>query len=211
MRITEPMTLATDYVMGALAAVWAVRLLRDATATGSLPARLWGMAFVATAVASFAGGSYHGFIQMMSPAAARILWKVTLVATGVGSAALLAAVAMAATTGMLQRVLLGVAAVKLLAYVWWMASHDDFIFVIYDYGSALLAVVLCAWWSSSPGIASAAGWIFAGAAAAVVAALIQALGLAPHKHFNHNDLFHVVQMVALYLLYRAGLLLRPAV
>lgn len=210
MRITEPMTLVTDYVMGAFAAVWAVRLLRDAAASGSLPTRLWGMAFVATAVASFAGGSYHGFIQMMSPAAARVLWKVTLVATGVGSAALLSAVAMAATTGTLQRVLLGVAIVKLIVYAWWMASHDDFLFVIVDYGSALAAVVFFAWWSSSSGIAPAAGWIFAGAAVAVVAALIQALELAPHRHFNHNDLFHVVQMVALYLLYRAGLLLRPA-
>ncbi|MEW5983224.1 MAG: hypothetical protein AB1806_12765 [Acidobacteriota bacterium] len=210
MRITEPMTLVTDYVMGTLAALWAVKLLRASAATGSLPTRLWGLAFVATAVASFAGGSWHGFIQMMSPGEARALWKMTLIATGIGSAALLASVAMAATTGTLQRVLLVAAAVKLIVYAWWMSSHDDFIFVIYDYGSALLAVVLLAWWSSSPGVAPAAGWIFAGVGVAVVAALIQALGLAPHKHFNHNDLFHVVQMVALYLLYRAGLLLRAA-
>ncbi len=210
MRITEPMTLATDYVMGAFAAVWGVRLLRAAAATGSLPTRLWGALFVATAVASFAGGSYHGFIQMMTPAAARTLWKVTLVATGVGSATLLAGAALAATTGTLQRVLVVVAVVKLVAYVWWVSSHDDFIFVIYDYGSALLVVVILAWWSSSLGITASAGWIFGGAAVAVVAALIQALELAPHRHFNHNDLFHVVQMVALYFLYRAGLLLRAA-
>ena len=208
MRITEPMTLVTDYVMGALAAIWAMKLFRAAAATGSLPTRLWGLAFVATAVASFTGGSYHGFIQMMSPAAAKALWKVTLVATGVGSAALLGAVAMAATTGTVQRVLLGIAAVKLLAYVWWMSSHDEFIFVIYDYGAAMLAVVLLAWWSSSPGIAPASGWIFAGVGVAVAAALVQALGIAPHPQFNHNDLFHVIQMVALYLLYRAGLLMR---
>jgi len=40
------------------------------------------------------------------------------------------------------------------------------------------------------------------------AALVQAFRLAPHPQFNHNDLFHVVQMGALYLLYRGGMLFR---
>jgi hypothetical protein len=43
---------------------------------------------------------------------------------------------------------------------------------------------------------------------AVVAGIIQWARLAPHARFNHNDLFHVVQMASLYLLYRGGLLLR---
>jgi hypothetical protein len=43
---------------------------------------------------------------------------------------------------------------------------------------------------------------------AAVAGAIQWARLAPHVHFNHNDLFHVVQMASLYLLYRGGLLLR---
>jgi hypothetical protein len=43
-----------------------------------------------------------------------------------------------------------------------------------------------------------------------VAALIQVLRIAPHPQFNHNDLFHVVQTGALYLLYRGGLLMRDA-
>jgi hypothetical protein len=45
-------------------------------------------------------------------------------------------------------------------------------------------------------------------AVSVVAGVIQYAHLAPHEHFNHNDSFHVVQMVAIYLLYRGGLLLR---
>lgn len=31
-----------------------------------------------------------------------------------------------------------------------------------------------------------------------------------HRHFNHNDIFHVVQMLSLYLLYRGGLELTDA-
>ena len=33
--------------------------------------------------------------------------------------------------------------------------------------------------------------------------LIEAFAL--HEHFNHNDLYHVVQMAGTYLLYRTGL------
>lgn len=208
MKITEPMTMATDVAMGALALVLAVRLLRAGAAAGQVPVLLWSGAFAATALASFLGGSYHGFIQMLPAGTAHALWKATVVSMGVASACLLAAVANAGTTGALQRGLIAVAVVKLVVYVWWMMSHDDFIYVIYDYAAALAALVLVAWLSRTGGMAAAAAWLTAGVAVSAVAAAIQALRLAPHPHFNHNDLFHVVQMGALYLLYRGGLLLR---
>ncbi len=207
MRLTEPMTMITDYVMGALAAVLAMRLLRAGAAAGQTAVLLWAGAFAATAVASFAGGTHHGFVQLMPVATARLLWKATLVATGVGSACLLAAVAIAGTTGTVQRAWLAFVVVKLAIYVWWMSSHDDFIYVIYDYGSALMLMLVVVWLSRAAPAAAAAPWLTAGVVVSAVAGAIQAFKVAPHPHFNHNDLFHVVQMVALYLLYRGGLLL----
>jgi hypothetical protein len=38
----------------------------------------------------------------------------------------------------------------------------------------------------------------------VAAALVQRSGFALHRHFNHNDLYHVVQMLGTWLLYRGG-------
>jgi hypothetical protein len=207
-RVTEPMTMITDYAMGALAVWLAARLFRAGVAGAPLSVTLWGGLFLATAVASFVGGSYHGFIQFLQPATGNTLWKITLYATGFGSACLLGAAALAGTAGTLQRVLLVLVLVKLAVYCWWMAAHDDFLFVIYDYGSALLLTMVVAWVSKTGGMTAALPWLNAGAAVAVVAALIQALRIAPHPRFNHNDLFHVVQMVALYLLYRGGLLFR---
>jgi len=208
MTITEPMTMATDYVMGGLALVLAVRLIRAGAIGRQTSVWVWGLAFVATASAAFFGGTYHGFIQMLPVGAARILWKITLMSTGIGSACLLAAVVLAGTTGWVQRALFALIAVKLAVYVVWMSTHDDFIFVIADYGSALVLILVLAWTSSAAGLGAAARWITAGVAVSVVAAAIQALKLAPHPQFNHNDLFHVVQMGALCLLYRGGLLLR---
>jgi hypothetical protein len=207
-RITEPMTMMTDYVMGALAFVLAMRIVGDASAGRQLSGRLWAAALVMTAVAAFLGGTYHGFIQWLPGASGRALWKATLLATGIGSACLLAAAVTAATAGALQRALLAVVAVKLLVYVWTIATKDQFALVIADYGTALLAVALAAWVIRPSGLTPAAWWITGGVAVAAVAGAIQWARLAPHVHFNHNDLFHVVQMASLYLLYRGGLLLR---
>jgi hypothetical protein len=33
---------------------------------------------------------------------------------------------------------------------------------------------------------------------------VQATGLAPHPNFNHNDLYHVIQIAAMVLLYRGA-------
>jgi hypothetical protein len=202
------MTMMTDYVMGALAFVLAMRIVGDAAAGRQLSGRLWAAALVMTAVAAFLGGTYHGFIQWLPGASGRALWKATLLATGIGSACLLAAAVTAATAGALQRALLAVVAVKLLVYVWTIATKDQFALVIADYGTALLAVALAAWFIRPSGLTPAAWWITAGVAVAVLAGAIQRARLAPHVHFNHNDLFHVVQMGSLYLLYRGGLLLR---
>ena len=208
MTITEPMTMATDYLMGALALVLGVRLARSGVTSGHGAVLLWAGLFVCTAAASFFGGTHHGLAQILSHGTNRTLWQVTLYATGLGSACLLGGAALAGTAGWVRSLLLALVVVKLLTYTWWMSTHTDFLFVIIDYGSALLLTMIVAWTSNTGGMSAALPWLNAGAAVAVVAALIQALEVAPHPQFNHNDLFHVVQMGALYLLYRGGLLLR---
>ena len=59
-------------------------------------------------------------------------------------------------------------------------------------------MLLAAWFLRPTGLTPAAWWLTAGVGVSVVAGAIQAFRLAPHSRFNHNDLFHVVQMVALY-------------
>jgi hypothetical protein len=208
MRITEPMTLATDYVLGGVALVLAVSVFYHGQAEGQVAMRLWATALVMIAIAAFVGGSYHGFVEMLPPAMARRLWTLTLAAAGFGSAALLAAAAVAGTGGAFQRVLVWIVIVKLACFIVVISSRTEFIIVIVDYTSALVGVVLLAWLTVPSGLSDAARWITAGVGVSVVAALIQALRIAPHPRFNHNDLFHVVQTGALFLLYQGGLLMR---
>jgi hypothetical protein len=52
-----------------------------------------------------------------------------------------------------------------------------------------------------------AKWILSGVAVSVLSAAIQRSGYDVHVHFNHNDLYHVVQIAGLYLFYRGASLL----
>jgi hypothetical protein len=51
-------------------------------------------------------------------------------------------------------------------------------------------------------------WIAAGAALTVVGLAVQRTGFRSHRNFNHNDLYHVIQIAAFYLLFRGACTLR---
>lgn len=205
MSISEPMTAFTDLLIAILSLVFAFRLGRGANRAQ----RWWCAAFVATAVAAFTGGTYHAIRFQASPALLFSLWKATVWSIGVTSLALVAGSATALTSPRTARVLVALAGLQFLIYAAWMWTHDAFIFVIADYGLALVCVtaIHVARYRRAP---RCSRLVFASIAVAVLAAAIQASGFSLHQHFNHNDLYHVVQMIALYLLYRAGTLLPDA-
>ena len=188
--ISEPMTLATDYVLAAAAAIIAVRVLR--TAGGEDARRWWGVAFVALALGAALGGTHHGFRL-------EALWKPTVLVLGVAAAAMVAGSALATAPGMWRLALIALAAAKLAVYWTWVWRDDRFIWVLADTGSAFALVALLhlvAW--RRPG----SRWMVAGVAVSIVAALVQASRFDLHPHFNHNDLYHLVQLGALLAYYR---------
>ena len=169
---------------------------------------MWSMAFYASAAAAFAGGTYHGFQLYLSPTAALLLWKITVYSVGLASLFLFAGALFASVDGAPRRILLVFAGLKFLLYAAWMAVHNDFRYVIYDYAPTLLFVLLlqtAAWWRRRE---ESAPWIISGVVVSFAGAGVQASGFALHAHFNHNDLYHVIQMGAFWMLYRGGLLLR---
>lgn len=207
--VDEPTTVATDLALAGFAGYWAAALLTAGADRGDagIATVVWGAGFAATALAAALGGIVHGFQHRMGPRYARPLWRATLHVITLGSAAMLAAAVLVSPSGSLRAAGLSVVAVKLLAVTALLARRPEFRPALVDHGIALVAVLalqLVAW--AGQGAASAP-WIIAGIAVSAVAGTIQALGIAPHPRFNHNDLYHVVQIAALWLLYRGGLLL----
>ena len=103
--------------------------------------------------------------------------------------------ALQTTRGNVLRTLVAFAAIKWVLYTAWMIRHDDFIWVVVDTGMALLIVGALYLWRFN-------GWMLAGVAISIVAGVVQASGLRLHEHFNHNDLYHVIQIAAMLALYR---------
>jgi hypothetical protein len=206
MILAEPMTLATDYLVAACGAFWGVSLARQRRAIEREAVGWWILGFAAVASAALVGGTYHGFGPMLGEPAARALWKVTVFAAGFVGFAILGAAFTSHFQGRLRAWLIAAAGAKLVLYSAWMATHDEFLWVAADYiGSLLVALALfaTAWLRRRQ---PAAPWIVAGILVSIGAAGVQASGIALHRHFNHNDLYHLIQIAGLYLFYRGALL-----
>jgi hypothetical protein len=202
--ISEPATLVTDYLLGTLSEVCGVWLLGQNRALRQRCITLWAMALMAAALGSYAGGTYHGFQHAIGPRTAGVLWKVTTLSMGAASFLLLAAAFTAACAGQLRHWLIGAAAAKFAMYAVWMLGHDDFRYVIYDYGSTLVILLLLVITERTAGAGGHRAYIASGILVSIAAAAVQQSGVRLHRHFNHNDVMHVVQMGGVWLLYRGG-------
>ena len=180
-RVSEPTTVITDYALAVVCIFLGARLIRHS--------RFWALAFLALALAALLGGTWHGFWKSDA------LWKATTLCVGVASFGMVVGSALALTAGTLRAMLVSFSAIKLAIYTAWMLEHDDFVWVVADTASALLIVGALHLWKLN-------GWMLAGVALSVLAGLAQAGGVALHEHFNHNDLYHVIQTAAMVLLYR---------
>jgi len=208
--ISEPSTLITDYLLGGLTAGLGWRLLVHNQRSGQRSIRAWALALLAVAVSSMAGGTYHGFAPTLGPFAADTLWKTTMLAMGVASLCLTISAVQASFPPRLHRGLNAAAFAKFFLYSAWVLAHDDFVYVIIEYGSTLLIVSALLRTRRLQGDAGHRGFISGGIAVSIAAALVQQSGISLHTHFNHNDLMHVVQMGAVWLLYQGGRRLRDA-
>jgi hypothetical protein len=197
--IAEPATLLTDYALAGVTAWLALLLFRE---RGDRRARsLWTLAFAALALGALLGGTWHGFAPVLSETALTLLWKATVLAIGVASFGMLAGSSAATTPPAGAKALFWIAAAKLALYSGWMLFHGEYIWVIADTGLALGAVVALHVWSAVRARDRASLWILGGAAASLLAAAVQARGFALHPNFNHNDLYHVIQIGAMLLFY----------
>ena len=206
---SELVTMLTDYGLAATAVWLAWKLVR---ANDSRAAALWALAFAVTGVAAVVGGSVHGFAPVFPPGLMRGLRTFTVMAIGLASACLLAGVVFAVSApGPRRRVLIGLCALKLAVYLAWVVRYPQFRYAAYDAAPVGLLVLafLLRWWGKERSPAAAHG--VAGMLLSIAGAVLQQSRLGIHPvWFNHNDLYHVVQAVALWLLQRAALSLRDA-
>lgn len=205
--VTEPVTVLTNVILGLAAFVFASRLAYHSAVEGSASGGLMAAALLATAFAAFLGAMAHGIDPVTEPALRARFWHGALYTTGFISAATLASVALFATTGGLRAAILAFAAVKLVVYLVRVARRPEFRVAAADYGGALAVLFAAAVFGALRWRMSGASWLIGAVLVSLAAGVAQARRIGFHRHFNHNDFYHVIQLVALYAFYRGGALL----
>jgi hypothetical protein len=203
--VNEPTTLVTDYLLAVLALVLPFRLSPSGSPRPR-SRRLWAASFVAVAVAALAGGTWHGIHPDTLPMLRHHLWSITYVMIGLADLLILAGAAWATLRHRPRAVALVLLTGRFFAYAVLILEQRDFRYVGYDYLGTLILLFIFGL-DLGRRRAGAAGFVLGGVLVSCTGALVLSQHLGPHPQFNHNDLFHVLQMGGVWLYYRGGLLL----
>jgi hypothetical protein len=208
--ISESTTTITDYLITVVAWWLGARLSLAATSQHNHAIRLWAIGFFFVGLGALLGGTSHGFVTYLGEAGLRYIWKGTVYAVGLSMLFAVAGTVEGSSFGaVVRRTLHSVNVIGFAVYATWMIDHSGFIYVIYHYVSAMIGIASMQTWAWLRHRAITAPWIIAGVLVTLLGAIIQQSGFTLHEHFNNNDLFHVVQIVGLLLLYRGVLKLEP--
>jgi hypothetical protein len=202
--LAEPITVATDVALAGGALALAVLLLRSAR---PLPRarRLWALAFLLTAVGAATGATRHALLEETASVARSRLWLATYLVLGVANLAFLAGLARALLPARLWRTVLGVLLARAALYSVLLVAAPSARLVIGDFALSIAAILALALRSLLVTREGAGAWLLAGLAVSAAGAFVQALPMGPLGIFNHDDMFHVIQMAGLWLFYRAAL------
>jgi hypothetical protein len=204
--LSEPTTLASDWVLAAVAVALGVWLYRAGAGEGRRAQRLWAAAFLAGAAAALAGGAVHGFAASLSPLAHDLLWKTVLVGVGLAGSLILAGAVIATLGGSWRTAFLAGAAGQLAVYLTLVSGSNDVRLAVWNGAVTIVALLALAPTTASrdPGRLA---WILLALGLTAAGLVVQRSGLAAGI-LNHNDICHVLQTAALWPFYRAGLRLR---
>jgi len=207
-KLAEPATAITDYILFIECMILGALLLRHGIAGRQMSVCLWGMAFIATAIAAVAGGSFHGLAPVITEILKKRLWKITVYSIAISTAFMFCGTVYSSVPLWLRPWFLGAAFIQFVICMWVVSRNDEFRYLVYNYAPVMLIVLILQIINRYHYHGPGSGWIVSGILVSFAAAAIQQTSWKLHENFNHNDIYHTIQMVAMYLLYRGAFLLR---
>ncbi|MGH7845470.1 MAG: DUF6962 family protein, partial [Candidatus Binatia bacterium] len=203
--MTEPDVTLTDYGLAIECAVFSFLLYFHGDRAA--PTRSWFILFFCSiGVATLAGGTVHGFFLDPETIGYRILWPLTLVAGGLAALATWAIAARLWLSEKTARRLITLAMVEFVAYCAAVLLYSqEFYIAIANYlpPTLLLLMIFHKLYRHMRIRELRSGTI--GLVLTFVAAGVQQGRIALHPvYFNHNAVYHVIQAVALFMIFRAA-------
>jgi len=200
--MTEPDVALTDYGLAIESAVFAFLIYRRGIR--GQPLRTWFMVFFGSiSLASLAGGTVHGFFNDEQAAVYAILWPATLIAIGLTA---LAAWTIGACLLFSPKIVRWITAAALVEFAGYSACvlllTDEFwiAVAIYVPAAVFLLIALVGKYRRAQDREIVIG--IAGLFLTFVAAAVQQAEIPLHPaYFNHNAFYHLIQGVALFMLF----------
>ena len=204
-ELTRPAVSLTDFALAIECAVFTLLLMRRPASDPLL--RGWFVVFFGSiAAASLLGGTMHGFFEYSTSPVRTILWTATLLSI------LLTSFAAWSTAAILQldaRPLLwarrfAVAQLVVLSLVVLFVTRE-FLVAIVAYLPATIFLLISLSLAYRRRRNPALAWGVGGLVLVFVGAAVQQLGVTVHPvYLDHNTLYHVIQGIALWMIYRAA-------
>jgi hypothetical protein len=162
--------------------------------------------FASSGIGALAGGTVHGFfLQEDSPTGA-VLWRIAMLSVGLTALACWSIGGHLLFTEATARLVVALAVLEWVVYaVVVLAIDQRFWIAVANYAPSvvfLTVAFLVAYQRQRQGpiLAGLAGMVLT-----MAAAIVQRLRIALHpSYFNHNALYHVIQMTAFALVFLAG-------
>ncbi|HVJ81375.1 MAG TPA: hypothetical protein VNC50_09935 [Planctomycetia bacterium] len=200
--MTEPAVALTDFALAAEAAYFANFVYRRRGASPGSAGWLV-LFFMSVGVAALVGGLVHGFFQQSRPDGKSALWRLTLLAIGTATLAKWSIGARMLLQPAAARLVTRIAMLQFIAYaITTLFYFQGFLIAVLDNAPAaiflLVAMALTYRRRRDPRFAAGA----AGMGLTLLAGLLQQQRVGLHAdHFNHNAVYHVLQGIALYLVF----------
>ena len=206
-NIHEPMTALTDLILAALAVYFAVNLGGQYGRTGMRVHIYFSCSFGMLAIGALMGAVSHGIGPHLSGFWASAVWRITLVSIGFAACFMLVASLYHGFSPPRAQMLLWMSLVFLAAYSLWVLRDDRFLWAIVFYVPCMTIVLVVMIRGMAAGGVPGSAFVAAGILVSFAAAIVQRSGITLHRHFNHNDFYHVIQMIGFYYLYRGAMML----
>jgi hypothetical protein len=203
--MTEPAVTLTDYAIAIECAVFVYALARlDAR---EMELRFWFIIFFASiGIASALGGTVHGFFLPATSSGRAILWPAAVLSILVTSTAtwtLGAILQLSKRPAILVRRLALVQLAIFAIVVLFVTSKFYVAIVAYLPSTLFLLYALVAAYRRQP--RKPVRWGIIGLALTLAGAAVQQLRIGIHPlYFNHNAVYHVIQMLAFWMIFLAA-------
>lgn len=200
--IYEPMTAFTDLLIFAMGLYFAWELYGVYTTKLYTVHFYFMLVFFFMGSAGLFGALSHGIGPHFAEGVHSFFWKMALYSIGLVTFTMVMGGLYHVVSFQTMEWLKWLPFIVLIVYFSFITRHDNFGTVVWFYVPAMTVVLIMMLYSFLGINGDGTGWIMFSILVSFAGAAVQQSGFSLHKHFNHNDIYHVIQMGSMVLLYR---------